>query len=234
MLKQPLPTPTDAQRAHAAEVHARLLRAYGAPTWRSFYPPLDELVLTFLSQNTSDLNSGRAFEALRARYATWQAVLDAPVKELADTIRSGGLADQKAPRIQAALRRIKEERGELSLDFLSDWPVERVVEWLTSFNGIGHKTASIVALFCFNKPAFPVDTHVGRVTRRLGLAGSKDAEEKIKAIWEHLVPQDWFYPLHLNLIRHGREVCQAPRPKCGRCILYDICLYTAKTEPFAA
>lgn len=229
MAKQPLPAPTDAQRSHAAQVYERLLLAYGEPTWRPFYKPMDELVLTFLSQNTSDLNSGRAFAALKARYETWQEVLDAPVEELAETIRSGGLAYQKAPRIQKALRRIKEERGDFNLDFLEDWPVEQVVGWLTSFDGIGHKTASIVALFCFNKAAFPVDTHVGRVTRRLGLAGPKDTEERIKAIWESLAPPEWFYPLHLNLIRHGRQVCHSQRPECGRCPLIDICAYPEKT-----
>lgn len=212
-------------RALAAEVYSRLQAAYGAPTWRPHYAPMDELVLTFLSQNTSDINSGRAFQALKARYPTWEAVLEAPVEELAATIRSGGLAQQKAPRIQGALRRILEERGEFNIDFLADLPVEEALRWLTSFDGIGHKTASIVMLFCFGRPAFPVDTHVGRVTRRLGLANPKDSEEKIKRIWESLVPADWYYPLHLNLIRHGREVCHAQRPECTACILRSLCPY---------
>lgn len=213
----------------AAEIYRRLLVAYGEPTWRPFYAPMDELVLTFLSQNTSDLNSGRAFEALRARYPTWQAVLDAPVDELAATIRSGGLSQQKAPRIQRALRRILAERGEFTLDFLADLPADEAMQWLTSFDGIGHKTASIVLLFCFNKPAFPVDTHVGRVTRRLGLAGPKDSEQKVKGLWEGLVPAAWFYPLHLNLIRHGRQVCHAQRPACGMCVLNEVCGYEGKS-----
>jgi len=209
----------------AAEVFRLLQDQYGAPTWRAHYKPLDELVLTFLSQNTSDLNSGRAFEALKARYPSWEAILAAPVEDLAETIRSGGLSRQKAPRIQAALYRILAERGEFSLDFLAGLPVDEGLRWLTSFDGIGHKTASIVLLFCFNMPAFPVDTHVGRVTRRLGLAGPKDSEEKIKAIWEHLVPPAWYYPLHLNLIRLGREVCQARAPRCGICALNAMCQY---------
>jgi len=178
-----------------------------------------------LSQNTSDVNSGRAFEALKARYPTWQEVLEAPVDELAETIRSGGLAQQKAPRIQAALRRIQAERGEFEIDFLADLPVAEGLRWLTSFSGVGPKTASIVLLFCFNKPAFPVDTHVRRVTRRLGLAGPKDSAEKIKGIWEALVPVEWYYPLHLNLISHGREVCRARMPRCEVCVLRDICRY---------
>src|SRR5512136_540068 len=219
----PLPEP-DGRRL-AAEVFRRLEVAYGHPPWRRSYPPIDELVLTFLSQNTSDLNSGRAFAALKARYPDWQQVLDAPVEELAETIRSGGLAYQKAPRIQKALRRIKEERGEFNIDFLADLPVEESMCWLTSFDGIGHKTASIVMLFCFGGAAFPVDTHVGRVTRRIGLVGAKETEEKIKATWESLVPAEWYYPLHLNLIRHGRQVCRARAPDCPACVLSDVCLY---------
>jgi len=214
----------------AAEIHHRLLLAYGEPSWRPFYAPMDELVLTFLSQNTSDLNSGRAFQSLKARFPDWQAVLDAPVQEVADAIRSGGLADRKAPRIQKALRRILEERGDFNIDFLTDLPVDDAMNWLTSFDGIGHKTASIVMLFCFGREAFPVDTHVGRVTRRLGLAAPKDTEEKIKGLWERLVPSEWYYALHLNLIRHGREVCHAPRPECGRCVLNDLCRYEGKTR----
>ncbi len=223
-----MPESTD-DRTRAAEIHRRLLSAYGEPSWRPHYQPMDELVLTFLSQNTSDINSGRAFASLKARYPTWQSVLEAPVDELADTIRSGGLAQRKAPRIRNALRRIQAERGEFSLDFLADLPVDEATRWLTSFDGIGHKTASIVLLFCVRKPAFPVDTHVGRVTRRLGLAGPKDSEEKIKRIWEGLAPPEWFYPLHLNLIRHGREVCHAQRPECDACVLREVCRWPEKT-----
>lgn len=215
-------------RQVAAEIHRRLQQTYGQPDWRPSYPPLDELVLTILSQNTNDVNSGRAFAELKARYPTWQAVLDAPVGELAETIRSGGLARQKAPRIQAALRRIWAERGEFSLDFLADLPVERAKRWLLSFDGVGPKTAAIVLLFCFGKPLFPVDTHIGRVSRRLGLAAARESEEKIAELWEALVPPEWFYPLHLNLIRHGREVCTARAPKCRACVLLDVCRYSGK------
>ncbi len=216
-------------RALAHAIYHRLQDAYGAPTWRPQYAPMDELVLTFLSQSTSDLNSGRAFGALKARYPTWPAALNAPVEELAETIRSGGLARQKAPRIQAALRRILAERGEFRIDFLADLPVDEGLRWLTSFAGIGPKTASIVLLFCFDKPAFPVDTHVARVSRRLGIASPKDSEQKIKGIWEALTPAAWYYPLHLNLIRHGRQVCHARAPQCGACVLNDVCRYADKT-----
>ncbi len=213
----------------AAEIYHRLLDAYGYPDWRPSNAPVDELVLTILSQNTSDLNSGRAFEALKARYPDWQSVLDAPVDELADTIKAGGLGPQKAPRIQAALRRILDERGDFDLDFLRDLPTEEALSWLTSFNGVGHKTASIVLLFCFNRPAFPVDTHITRVTRRLGFVDPKASPEKISVAWQEWVPSDWYYPLHLNLIRHGREVCRAPTPRCYACVLADLCAYPYKT-----
>ena len=218
-----------ADRETASEIFRRLEEAYGTPDWRPRYDPVEELVLTFLSQNTSDLNSGRAFEALKAHYPTWQMVMDAPVDELAGTIRSGGLSQQKAPRIQAALRRILAERGAFNLDFLATLPAEEGMQWLRSFGGIGHKTASIVLLFCFDKPVFPVDTHVGRVTRRLGLADPKDNEEKIAGIWQSLVPTAWYYPLHLNLIRHGREVCLARGPRCPVCVLNSVCRYEHKT-----
>ena len=214
----------------AEQVYRRLDAAYGVPDWRPYYDPVDELVLTILSQNTSDLNSGRAFEAMRARYPTWEEVLAAPVDELAASIRSGGLSQQKAPRIQAALRRVLQERGEFRLDFLRDLPLQEAFAWLTSFAGIGHKTASIVLLFCFNRPAFPVDTHITRVSRRLGVSGPKATPEQISAIWIDLVPSDRFYALHLNLIRHGREVCKAPTPRCAACILADLCAYPNKTS----
>jgi endonuclease-3 len=216
------------RQARAGQIDRRLLEAYGQPDWRPTHPALDELILTILSQNTSDLNSGRAFAALRARYPTWQAVLEAPVEELAETIRSGGLAEQKAPRLQAALRRIRAERGELSLDFLAQWPPAQVLSYLTSYPGVGPKTAAIVALFSFGMPAFPVDTHVTRVTRRLGLAGPRATPEQVQAIWEALVSPDRFFPLHLNLIRHGREVCKAPTPRCWQCVLHDLCDYPDK------
>jgi endonuclease-3 len=218
-----------ADPAIAAQIYRCLLAAYGSPDWRPTNPALDELVLTILSQNTSDVNSGRAFEALKARYPVWRAVMEAPVDELAETIRSGGLGKQKAPRIQAALRRILEERGEFSLDFLRDMPAGGALRWLTAIGGVGLKTASIVLLFSFGQPAFPVDTHITRITRRLGFVGPKASPDKISELWASLVPPTWYFPLHLNLLRHGREVCRAPTPRCALCILHDICRYPEKT-----
>jgi endonuclease III len=211
------------------EIYQCLLAAYGAPDWRPTHPPIDELVLTILSQNTSDLNSDRAFAALKERYPDWQAVLDAPTGELAGTIRSGGLSEQKAPRIQGALRRILDERGEFDLGFLGEMPTEAAMQWLTSIDGVGHKTASIVLLFSFSRPAFPVDTHITRITRRLGLVDPKASPEQMSAMWAALVPADWYFSLHLNLLRHGRQVCRAPTPRCSVCVLTSLCQYPNKT-----
>ncbi len=231
MTQLPSPEP-DARRLRQAEtIYTLLLERYGHPDWRPDFAPMDELILTILSANTSDVNSGRAFERLKATYPDWQAVLDAPLDELTDVIRPAGLGPTKAPRIQAALRRVLAERGAFDISFLADLPVDEGLAWLTQLEGVGHKTASIVLLFCFGKPAFPVDTHVQRVTQRLGLAGPKDDPARIKALWEALAPADWFYPLHLNLIRHGREVCHARKPACEVCPLQRLCDHFNQPAP---
>ena len=217
----------NAAAAKAAAIYHQLLAQYGHPDWRPGLSPMDELVLTILSANTADVNSGRAFARLKAAYADWDAVLAAPLDELVEVIRPAGLGPSKAPRIQAALRRIYAERGAFDLSFLAGWPVEQGLAWLCTLDGVGHKTASIVLLFCFGKAAFPVDTHVQRVTQRLGLARDGDDPGKIKALWEGLVPAEWFYALHLNLIRHGRLVCAARKPACDACVLQSLCDYFA-------
>jgi len=215
-------TTDNALRSKALTIYRLLVEEYGQPLWRR-RDPVKALVLTFLSQNTSDVNSHRAFEQLKARYPTWEAVLAAPVEEVAETIRSGGLAAIKAPRIQAALRRILEERGEFNLDFLADLPLEEAKRWLLSLKGVGPKTAAIVLLFCFGKPLFPVDTHVHRISRRLGIVPPNAGREQTEAVWEALVPAEIYYPLHLNLIAHGRRVCRAGRPLCAVCVLQPHC-----------
>lgn len=207
--------------------HERLRAAYGEPLWRQHLPPLDELVSTILSQNTNDINRDRAFYALRAAYPDWEAVMNAPVDEVTELIRPAGLANQKAPRIQEALRTIMAREGSLSLDFLADMPLDEAKQWLTSINGVGPKTAAIVLLFAFNRPAFPVDTHVHRITGRLGLIGPQVSAEQAHEILAELGAQETYYAFHLNLIRHGREVCRARRPLCERCPLQDICEYYA-------
>ncbi len=212
-------------REKAVQVYRRLLEVYGEPDWRPHYPPLEELIITTLAQNSTDHNALMAYRRLRERFPTWEAVMTAPTEEVIEAVRSAGLANQKGPRIQAILRKVWEEQGNFDLSFLDELSTEEAEAWLTSIKGVGQKTASIVLLFCFKRPTFPVDTHVSRVTKRLGLAPERATPRQIRALWESLVPPEWYYPLHLNLIRHGRQVCRARQPLCERCVLQDLCDY---------
>jgi endonuclease-3 len=184
---------------------------------------VSELVSTILSQNTNDVNRDRAFGRLQERFPTWEAVRDAPVDEVKEAIRVAGLANHKGPAIVGALRHITAQRGDLSLDWLRDLPVDEAKAWLTAIGGVGPKTASIVLLFSLGMPALPVDTHVHRVSRRVGLIGPKVSREKAHLVLEAALPQETYYPFHLNVIRHGREVCAARKPRCEDCVLDDIC-----------
>jgi endonuclease-3 len=213
--------------SRALEVHKRLLDFYGEPTWRPELSPVDELISTILSQNTNDTNRDVAFNALRERFADWEAVRDAPQDEVVEAIRPAGLANQKGPRIQNILRQITEERGGLDIGFLEDMPVKEARQWLTRFKGVGPKTAAIVLLFSLDKPAFPVDTHIHRVTGRLGLRPENMNAEKTHAHLEELLPSETYHAAHLNLIRLGREICQARKPNCPACPLKDLCDYYA-------
>jgi endonuclease-3 len=209
----------------AEKVFAALLKEYGQPVWRSKLPAIDELVSTILSQNTNDINRDRAFEALRAHFPSWEAVRDAPAAEVVAAIRPAGLANQKGPRIQQVLQAITAERGALDQQFLRGLPVDEARAWLTHFKGVGPKTAAIVLLFSLDMPAFPVDTHVHRVTGRLGLRPDKLSADDSHPYFEGLLPPASYYAAHLNLIRHGREVCHARRPECQRCVLQSLCDY---------
>ena len=198
---------------------------YGIPTWRDPLPPVDELVSTILSQNTNDRNRDTAFFALKKRYATWEEVRLAPENEIIDVIRPAGLANQKGPRIKEVLNQIFTERGNLDLSFLAELPHEDARDWLLKFKGVGRKTAAIVLQFSLNRPAFPVDTHIYRVTGRLGLRPQKINLEQTHDLMEKLIdPQD-YYAGHLNLIRLGREICHAGKPDCTNCPVNHFCNY---------
>ena len=212
-----------AQRA--TEVHERLLKEYGPPRWREALPPLDELVSTILSQNTNDVNRDRAFQNLKHHFPTWESVRDAPAQKVIEAIRSAGLANQKGPRIQAILKAITEERGDLDLEFLRQYQPEDAKAWLMQFKGVGPKTAAIVMQFSLGMPAFPVDTHIYRLSGRLALRDAKVNAEATHDILADLFPSDTYDAAHLNLIRHGREVCHARNPDCERCVLQDLCAY---------
>jgi endonuclease-3 len=204
-------------------VHRRLLDHYGQPTWEPNYAPVDELVGTILSQHTSDLNSQRAFEALTSVFSSWEAVRDAPVDQLIETIRCGGLAVIKAHRIQAVLRALTDGDGRICLPDLRRMRRKRAVELLTSLPGVGRKTAACVLLFGSHVPAVPVDTHVHRVSLRLGLVGPRTSPEATTdALEAGLDPRD-YYAFHVNVIRLGREICKAPRPRCEVCPLRGRC-----------
>ncbi len=218
------------ETSKALTVHQLLIEEYGQREWRSRLDPLSELIFTILSQNTSDVNRDQAWSRLKERFPTWESVLAAAPAEIADAIRSGGLADIKAPRIQEALRAIKWERGEFTLDFLAEMEVDQAKKWLTSLNGVGPKTAAIVLLFSLGKPAFPVDTHVHRVSRRLGLIGPKTSREKAHEVLEELLPPEIYFTFHLNLIAHGREVCKSQRPRCEICVLQEHCDYYRESQ----
>ncbi len=212
-------------------VYRTLAEVYGEPSWRQHLPPVDELVSTILSQSTSDLNRDKGFNALKERYPDWESVMNAPEGDVIETIRSAGLANQKGPRIQAALRYIKQDHGKISLDFLDALSLEEANRWLLSIKGVGPKTAAIILLFAFGRPAFPVDTHVHRITKRLGLISPKVTADKAHEILQNMGEEDTFYPFHLNLIRHGRQVCQARKPQCDVCPLQPHCDYYHASQP---
>jgi endonuclease-3 len=207
----------------AIKIHETLLAFYGEPVWRNPLPAIDELVSTILSQNTNDVNRDRAFDALRAKFPAWEAVRDAKEEEVIEAIRPAGLANQKGPRIQQVLKAITEERGNLDLSFLSEMSVEDARNWLTKFNGVGPKTAAIVLCFSLGMPAFPVDTHIYRVTGRIGLRPERMTVEQAHPHLEALFPPETYYAAHLNLIRLGRELCTARKAMCEKCPIKKLC-----------
>ena len=212
-------------------VYTGLIAMYGEPPFEASEDPLEELIGTILSANTNDANSGRAFAQLKEAFGgDWDAVRTAPLERIKEAIRPAGMYNQKGPAIVRTLEAIRlaaleTERGEYDLRFLADLPVDEALAFLVALPGVGYKTASIVLLFCFNGAAFPVDTHIQRISQRLGISGRKANPDKIRLIWEALLPPQTFYPLHINLIRHGRQTCQALRPRCELCALQDHCDY---------
>ncbi len=197
--------------------------AYGPRPWYSRNEPLTELVTTILAQHTSDLNAERSFALLWQRYSDWQAIADAPTEQVVNTIRTGGLAQQKGPRIQGVLREIHRRRGDYDLHFLKDLPFDVALEWLTTLNGIGPKTARCVLVFSLGMPAIPVDTHVHRVLKRLALIPPKLAADPAHRVIEAMVPEADKYRFHVYLIEHGRGVCRAINPRCDECPLQQRC-----------
>ena len=209
-------------------VYDRLRQCYGAPH-RSTAPAVETLVQTILSQNTNDANRDRAYASLLRRFGSLDGVRQAPVSAIAAAIRVGGLHRQKAQWIRQVLQRIESERGMLDLSFLARYELEEALAWLLTSPGVGHKTAGIVLLFSFEKPYFPVDTHVARVFRRIGVLSSRDDPHRRM---NDLVPHDaaTMASLHLLAIRHGREVCHARAPCCSDCVVRRRCQWLHRKE----
>ena len=207
----------------ALEVIAALRDLYGPQPWRLRNEPITELIETILSQNTSDLNSHRAFGSLWERFGSWRAIQEAPVDEVATAIHIGGLSRVKAPRIQAVLEELQRRTGGWDLSFLRDLPLPEAKAWLRGLPGVGPKTAACVLLFAVGLPALPVDTHVYRVARRLGLIEQRLSPDEAHDALERLVAPEQVYEFHMLLIQHGRRLCKAPRPLCHACPLNDIC-----------
>lgn len=218
------------RKAKYLPVRDALAQIYGALEWHGT-DPMDELVSCILSQSTTDLNRDRAFFALKERYPSWQQVVDAPTPELVDVLRQAGLANQKAPRIQAVLERIQSENGTYNIDFLRDMPIDEAKDWLTSLDGVGPKTAAIVLCFAFGLPAFPVDTHIHRVGMRIGFLPDKISADKAHPVMEAIAPPDDYFEFHIYLIKHGRDTCTARRPYCERCPITDYCDFYAQLDP---
>jgi endonuclease III len=201
-------------------IRDRLREMYGQPVNKPHRDPVHELVLTILSQNTSDTNRDVAYAGLRARFDDWPEVRDAATGEVEESIRKGGLAPTKAPRIQAVLRELGDP---IDLDWLAEAPREEAIPYLTALPGVGRKTAACVMIFSFDRPEIPVDTHVHRVGGRLGLFRSNASWEEAHDEMLRVTPPEDAYELHVNLINHGRALCRPARPKCPECALRRMC-----------
>ena len=224
---------------HLAHVYELLLTTYGKPENEPDYDPLGGLVGTILSQHTSDINSGRAYEQLVAAFPTWEEVRDAPTYAVAEAIRCGGLANIKAPRIQDALHTLTEWQqaqggtkplSEYLHDELTKRSPEEAWHYLRGIAGVGPKTAACVLMFNMDRPVMPVDTHVHRVSKRLGLIGPKVNADQAHVLFAKVTPPEWVYPLHVNLIRHGRRVCHAQKPECQSCTLFSECAFVGSVN----
>ncbi len=215
----------DALRRKTLEVYQGLLEMHGEPDFTPRREPLHELISTMLSHRTTEANEAKAFSQMWTRFGSWEAIRDAPLPELIETIAPSNFAGAKAPNIQKTLRKIIEERGTANIDFLRDLSSDDALQWLTSLPGVGVKTATLVLLFCFHKPVLPVDTHLHRVSIRLGLIGEKTSAEAAHDILLSLLPHDAriLFNFHITMLRHGQKICVWKNPRCEQCSLRPIC-----------
>ena len=212
------------------EVMNLLRREYGVPSREKREEPLESLIQVILSQNTNDKNRDRAYSELMKKFSGPKEIMESGVDEISDVISVAGLHNTKAERIKGALEKIKEENGKLSLEFLDDMDVEEAKKWLRKLPGVGPKSAAVVLNFTFGKNAFPVDTHVLRVSKRLGLVPEDTSRSKAHRLLEKAVPGKRMHEFHINLIRHGRKICKARSPACDICTLSEICQYYQKEQ----
>jgi endonuclease-3 len=217
--------PNEALRGKAMEVYRRLVQTYGMRDLTPRREPMRELISTMLSHRTTHNNEEKAYFQMLERFGTWEGVRDAPLNELIDAIAPSNFPEIKAPNIQATLRRIVEDRGEANIDFLRDLPAEEGLAWLTSLPGVGIKTATLVLLFCFGKPVMPVDTHVHRVSQRIGLIGPKVNPTAAHPLLLALLPNDpvVLITFHKDMLKHGQQICIWSTPRCEKCPMTDIC-----------
>jgi endonuclease-3 len=208
---------------NAAKIIEILEKEYGTCNQHEIEDPVDVLIRTILSQNTSEINSQRAFSALKTNFSSWQSVASAPVERIAEVIKCGGLFRVKAARIKKILEQIETQQGSISLDFLRSKSGEEAKTYLMHLPGVGYKTASCVLLFSLGKAYLPIDTHIFRVAKRLGLVDSRTSVKKAHELLQEMIPEGKIYQFHLQMIRHGRQVCRAHRPRCERCALSTVC-----------
>jgi len=224
---------------HLSRVYELLIATYGEPKNEPDYNPLGGLIATILSQHTSDRNSERAYQQLVTEFPTWENMRDAPAHSVAETIRTGGLANIKAVRIQEVLQTLTEQQqaqgstktlSAFLSDELASHTTEEALRYLRTLPGVGPKTAACVLMFHLDRPAFPIDTHVLRTARRLGLIGPNVSADAAHTLFAQVLPPEWVYSLHVNLIRHGRQICHAQRPACNACPLYSECAYVGSVN----
>ncbi len=216
------------KRSKIIRILKLLKSSYGAPARRPRSDPIDEIIRTILSQNTSDSNSLAAFDVLKRSFRSWEELLDTDTAKISRLIKHAGLANIKAKRIKESLREIKRREGRLSLGSLKDMEADEAIYYLRSLKGVGPKTAACVLLFSFGKPVMPVDTHIYRVAKRLGIIPKEMSLEEAHRFLSGLVPKSLIYDFHLGIIEHGRKTCKAQNPRCGVCLLYGLCVFSGK------
>ena len=215
----------DRRQAKYAHIKEALTAVYGELNWSRNLDGMDELISCILSQSTNDINRDRAFDRLKARFPAWDAVRFAAVDDVIEAIKPAGLANQKAPRIQDVLGVVFDKVGEYSIDFLNDLSIDEAKDWLVSLKGVGPKTAAIVLCFAYGRAAFPVDTHIFRVSKRIGFLPEKMSANDAHPVMEAMVPAEDYYQFHIQLIQHGRDTCHARKPACESCLISGLCDY---------